>query len=32
MAMCVFVTVVPMALFFAFQKQMIGGIQVGSLK
>ena len=32
MAMCVFTTLLPMALFFSFQKQMIGGIQVGSLK
>lgn len=32
MAMCVFITLIPMALFFLFQKQMIGGIQVGSLK
>ena len=32
MAMCVFVTILPMVLFFTFQKQMIGGIQIGSLK
>ncbi len=32
MAMCVFVTILPMILFFTFQKQMIGGIQLGSLK
>ena len=32
MAMCVFITMIPMALFFSFQKQMIGGVQMGSLK
>lgn len=32
MAMCVFITVIPMTLFLCFQKQMIGGVQMGSLK
>ena len=32
MAMCVFITIIPMTLFLCFQKQMIGGVQMGSLK
>ena len=32
MAMCVVMSLVPMALFLLFQKQMIGGIKIGGLK
>ena len=32
MAMAAFMTLVPMALFFCFQKMMIGGVKMGALK
>ena len=32
MAMCVVMSLVPMALFLIFQKQMIGGIKIGGIK
>lgn len=32
MAMCVVMSLVPMILFFTFQKQMIGGIKIGGVK
>ena len=32
MAMCVCMSLVPMALFLLFQKQMIGGIKIGGIK
>lgn len=31
-AMAAFMTLVPMALFFCFQKMMIGGVKMGALK
>ncbi len=30
--MAAFMTLVPMALFFCFQKMMIGGVKMGALK
>ena len=32
MAMCVVMSLVPMAVFFIFQKNMIGGIKIGGIK
>ena len=32
MAMAVCMTILPMALYLAFQKQMIGGIKIGGIK